>query len=166
MKKIFYPLTVLLVTGAIFLSCEKAEPSKVVVNEEEKMVFDSLKAIQYGADVYGMKKYVMAFLKSGDNRGLDSLESVELQRQHLKNIQRMAEENKLVLAGPFLDGGELRGIYIFNVQTIEEAEELTNTDPSIQRGVLKMELIPWYGSAALMSINKEHKTLMKTNIAE
>jgi uncharacterized protein YciI len=78
----------------------------------------------------------------------------------------MAEEGKLVLAGPFMDGGDLRGIYIFDVETIKEAEELTNSDPSIQAGVLSMELKEWYGSAAIMAINDIHSSLSKKGITE
>jgi uncharacterized protein YciI len=128
--------------------------------------FDSLKAAEYGADEYGMKSYVMAFLKAGPNRDLDSAEAMDLQMAHMENIDRMAENGDLVLAGPFLDGGELRGIYIFNVETVEEAEALTNTDPAIQAGSLVMELKPWYGSAALIPVNDIHKTLSKKGITE
>ena len=68
-----------------------------------------------------------------------------------------------MLAGPFLDTGDLRGIYIFDVKTIEEAEALTKTDPAIQAGSLIMELKPWYGSAALMELNQRHKRVTKTH---
>ena len=128
--------------------------------------FDSIKAAEYGADEYGMKSYVMAFLKAGPNRDLDSAEVMNLQMAHMENIDRMAENGDLVLAGPFLDGGELRGIYIFNVETVEEAEALTNTDPAIQAGSLVMELKPWYGSAALIPVNDIHKTLSEKGITE
>jgi uncharacterized protein len=105
---------------------------------------------------------VMAFLKAGPNRVQDSTKAVELQRAHMKNIKRMADEGKLVLAGPFLDGGKLRGIYIFDVKTIEEAEKLTQTDPAIQAGSLVMEMHPWYGSAAMMQVSAVHKKITKT----
>jgi uncharacterized protein YciI len=78
----------------------------------------------------------------------------------------MAEAGQLVLAGPFLDDGDLRGIYIFNVKTVEEAEALTNTDPAIQAGRLKMELKEWYGSAALMAVNGLHKSLSRQSFAD
>ena len=126
--------------------------------------FDAALAEQVGADEYGMRRYVMAFLKSGPNRSQDSTEAARLQRAHLDNITRLVEEDKLSLAGPFLDGGELRGIYIFNVETIEEAEALTETDPAIQAGRLVMELHPWYGSAALMQIKDLHGKVAKKKI--
>ena len=126
---------------------------------EEKMEKDTALAIELGADDYGMKQYVMAFLKKGPNRDRTPAQAAELQKAHLANIGRMAEEGKLVLAGPFMDKGELRGIYIFNVTTVEEAQKLTETDPAIQAGSLVMELHPWYGSAALMKVNEIHKSL-------
>jgi uncharacterized protein YciI len=68
----------------------------------------------------------------------------------MDNIRRLTDEGKLVLAGPFMDDGEVRGIYIFDVKTVEEAKKLTETDPAIQAGSLIIDLHPWYGSAALM----------------
>lgn len=120
---------------------------------------DTTLAKELGADEYGMKQYVMAFLKAGPNRDRTPEEAAELQKAHMDNIGRMAKEGKLVVAGPFLDGGEIRGIYIFNVKTIEEAEALTNSDPAIKAGSLIMELHPWYGSAALMKVNEIHGML-------
>lgn len=131
---------------------------------EEEALFDSLLAVETGADPYGMRTYVLAYLKAGPNRNQDSVEAVRLQRAHLDNISRLAEQGKLVIAGPFLDDGEIRGIYIFAVETIEEAEKLTRTDPAIQAGRLIMDLRPWYGSAAIMRINEIHKTLSKEQI--
>jgi uncharacterized protein len=130
----------------------------------EEPIFDSLKAYEYGADDYGMKMYVMAFLKRGPNRDRDSTEAFNLQRAHLDNINRLVEEGKMVLAGPFGGDGDLRGIYIFNVATVEEAKALTETDPAIKAGSLVMELIPWYGSAAVVGIVDEHAKIAKINI--
>jgi uncharacterized protein YciI len=130
----------------------------------DTIAYDSAFAAKTGADEYGMKSYVMAYLKAGPNRSKDAAEAARLQRAHLDNITRMADAGTLVLAGPFLDNGETRGIYIFNVATLEEAEALTATDPAIQAGTLIMELHPWYGSAALMELNTLHKKLAKKGI--
>lgn len=128
--------------------------------------YDSLLAQKYGADEYGMKVFVMAFLKSGKVKSSSETERNDLQMEHLKNIIRLANEGKLVLAGPFMDNGDIRGIYIFDVKTIEEAQELTSTDPAIKAGVFEMELHLWYGSAALMELNNIHNTIQKTSIVE
>jgi len=124
--------------------------------------FDEVLAMNLGADEYGMAQYVMAFLKAGPNRSQDSTARMELQAAHLANIKRMADAGQLVLAGPFLDGGDIRGIYIFAVETIEEAEELTSTDPAIQAGSLVMNMHPWYGSAALKQVTGIHNRIQKT----
>lgn len=138
---------------------QTAEVSKAQIIE-----YDSLTAKKYGADEYGMKKYVIAFLKKGTNHNLDSTKTNELQTAHLRNIQTMGNEGKLIIAGPFFGDGDLRGIYIFNVKSIEEAEKLTNSDPAIQAGILAMELKEWYGPAALMMVNDVNETLTKKKI--
>jgi hypothetical protein len=60
-----------------------------------------------------------------------------------------------------LDNTELRGIYVFNVKSIEEAQKLCETDPAIKAGSLEMELHPWYGSAALLKVTEIHAKLAK-----
>ena len=159
MKKLSF-LTALII---LFASCEPAQKS-VAEEPQDTGGYDSLLAAQTGADDYGMRPYVMALLKAGPNRSQDSAEAAQIQRAHLDNITRMAEEGKLVVAGPFFDDWEVKGIYIFAVETVEEAEELTKTDPAIQAGRLVMELHPWYGSAALMQLGDMHKKLAKESI--
>ncbi|MCB0609977.1 MAG: hypothetical protein KDD12_19815, partial [Lewinella sp.] len=100
------------------------------------------------------------------NRDLDSLAAAELQTAHLKNIFAMAASGKLAVAGPFMDDGDIRGIYIFNVPTVEEARALTATDPAIQAGSLVMELHPWYGPATLPLLAPLSKRVEKQSIAE
>ncbi|MDQ2177962.1 YciI family protein [Marinifilum sp. D714] len=146
----------------IFLSCSSNQPNENKV----KNGYNAELATKLKADQYGMSKYVMAFLKRGPVRSQDSITAAKLQKAHLENIERLAEEGKLVLAGPFFDDGEIRGIYIFNVESIEEAKALTETDPAIKAGRLVMELHPWYGSAALKQVNKIHKSLQKQNVSE
>ena len=102
----------------------------------ENKDFNAVLANKLNADDYGMKKYVMAFLKSGPNRSKDSITRAELQKAHMDNIAKMAEQGVLVMAGPFFGDGEIRGIYVFNVETLEEAKKLTETDPLIQSGGL------------------------------
>ena len=130
-------------------------------SKPETDAYNAELAKQLGADNYGMHRYVMALLKAGPNRDRDEKAAAELQRAHMANIQRLAEEGVLVLAGPFLDGGELRGIYVFDVDTVEEARKLTETDPAVKAGSLVMELHPWYGSAAVKSINDLHTRIAK-----
>lgn len=93
---------------------------------------------------FRLKQYFMVFLKRGPNKSLDSLQLQELQKKHLANINKLAEEKKLVIAGPFGDNTELRGIFILDVPTLEEAIRLTESDPAVQAGRLVMEVHPWF----------------------
>jgi uncharacterized protein YciI len=69
---------------------------------------------------------------------------------HPDNIGRLAESNKMLVAGPFERNDDgLRGIFILDVATEEEARNLLDTDPAIKADLLKAELYRWYGSAAL-----------------
>ncbi|WP_043320131.1 YciI family protein [Microbulbifer sp. HZ11] len=149
-----WSLATLLLVGLTFWA-----RASVAESGSENAIYDPQLAEALGADQYGMHKYVLALLKAGPNRDQDKASAAELQRAHMANIQRLADEGVLVLAGPFLDGGELRGIYIFDVDTVEEARKLTETDPAIQAGRLVMELHPWYGSAAVKTVNGVHGKL-------
>ena len=87
-----------------------------------------------------------AFLKRGPNRkeGDDKNPEIqELQKAHIANIQRLAAMKKLLVAGPFGDNGALRGIFVFRVGSLEEAQSLCATDPMIKAGRLVVELHPW-----------------------
>ena len=128
--------------------------------------YDSTLAKKLGADEYGMKQYIMAFLKKGPNRSQDSTKRAEIQKAHLKNIMRLAEEGKLIVAGPFLDDKDIRGIFIFNVGSIEEARKLTESDPAVKAGVLSLELHPWYGPAILPEVIKLNSKLQKKRITD
>lgn len=94
-------------------------------------------------NVSKMKTYYMVFLKKGSNRTHDSVTAAKIQEAHLKNMTTLAEKGKLVVAGPFLDDGDLRGIYIFDAASAEEVRELTETDPAVKAGRLSYEIHPW-----------------------
>ncbi len=51
--------------------------------------------------------------------------------------------HKLVAAGPFGDDGMLRGIFVFRVGSLEEAQQLCATDPMVKAKRLAVELHPW-----------------------
>ncbi len=53
----------------------------------------------------------------------------------------------------------MRGLYVFAVSTVDEARALTETDPAIQAGRLKMVLHPWYGTAALGLVHDLHRKI-------
>jgi len=132
--------------------------------QETKSGYDEQLAEQLGADEYGMRSYVFVVLKTGPAVISDENRRKEIFAGHFSNMGRLATEGKLVLAGPFIDGGDKRGLYIFNVATIEEAEALVGTDPAVAAGIFTAEYTKFYGSAALLELSKLHKKIQKTKI--
>lgn len=112
--------------------------------------YDKKLAESLGADEYGMKQYVLAILKTGPAKIEDKKVTDSLFRGHMSNIERLVKEKKLIVAGP-LGKNDLayRGIFIFDVKTIDEAKALVDTDPTVKAGVFAVEYLSWYGSAAL-----------------
>jgi len=112
--------------------------------------YDPTLAVKLGADDYGMKSYIFVILKSGSNQSEDEEAKDKAFSGHLSNINRLVDEKKLIVAGPFgQNNNDFRGLFILNVKTIEEAQLLLATDPAINAKYLSAELYPWYGSAAL-----------------
>jgi len=135
----------------------------IAAGQSNSMQYDSTLAKSLGADEYGMKSYVLVILKTGKNDIQDKIVRDSLFKGHMANIGRLADEGKLVVAGP-ISKNELnyRGIFILNVPTIEEARELLQTDPTIKENVFELELFKWYGSAALPEYLKTHKSIQKS----
>lgn len=129
-------------------------------------VFDAKLAASLGADDYGMKSYVMVVLNTGpeDARITDKEVRSNLFAGHFANMAKLAKAGKLVMAGPFMDGPPKRGLFIFDVATIEEAEALVNTDPTVIAGVFEYEMTKLYASAALLKINEIHESIQKVGI--
>lgn len=133
--------------------------------QETDSKYDEKLAKSLNADEYGMKKYVFCLLKSGTNTTASKEETTKLFQGHMANIGKLAKEGKLVVAGPFMKNERnYRGIYIFNVETVAEAEALVATDPAIKAKLLEAELTPWYSSAALQEITQIHEKISKTKM--
>ena len=112
--------------------------------------YDETLAKSLNADDYGMKSYVLAILKTGENKTATKEESNKAFTGHMENIRKLVKEGKLIVAGPLGKNDKTyRGIFIFDVPTIEEATKLVNTDPAIKAKLLSVDLYEWYGSAAL-----------------
>ena len=100
-------------------------------------------------DVAGfeMATYQVAFLRRGPawTPG-ETPELQKLQEAHMAHIRAMGESGKLLVAGPFSDGGDLRGMFIFRLDTLEEARALAEQDPAVKAGRLALEWHPWFAA--------------------
>ncbi|RZJ56081.1 MAG: hypothetical protein EOO44_00840 [Flavobacterium sp.] len=152
MKKSILPFVFLFMTFTAFA-------------QQAEVKFDEKLAKSLNADEYGMKKYVFCLLKSGTNTTASKEETQKLFEGHMANINKLAKEGKLVVAGPFMKNDRnYRGIYVFNVETIAEAEALVATDPAIKAKLLEAELTPWYATAALQETLGVHEKIAKTKM--
>lgn len=134
----------------------------IQVIAQENSSYDEKLATALGADERGMKMYVFCILKTGSNTTATKEEKKKYFEGHMANINRLAKEGKLTVAGPFeKNDRNYRGIFIFNVTTVEEAQALVETDPAVKAKIFEAELTPLYCTAALMEVAKTHEKLVK-----
>jgi uncharacterized protein YciI len=129
--------------------------------EADKPVYDAELARSVGANENGMRSYVLVLLKTGPNKVPAGPERDEMFKGHFANMNRLGNEGKLALAGPFDGVDGWRGLFVFAVPEIEEARQLVATDPVIIKGEMVAEYHKYFGSAALMLVNDAHKKIAK-----
>lgn len=136
----------------------------VQAQQAPAVAYDEALATRLGADEYGMRQYVLVLLKTGPNPIPAGPERDEMFRGHFANMNRLADEGKLVLAGPFDGVDGWRGMFIFAVTDVEEARKLAATDPVLVKGEMVAEYHQYYGSAALMLVNETHDGLARKKV--
>jgi uncharacterized protein YciI len=145
------------VAGLVLGAAARAEDH---ARETDAPVYDAALAKRLGADEHGMRHYVLVVLKTGPKRMPDGKERDAMFAGHFANIDRLAKEGKLAVAGPFSDDpAGWRGLFVFAVDDVDEARRLTETDPVIRNGEMVAEYHSWYGSAATMMVAELHGKL-------
>lgn len=98
---------------------------------------------------WAMRTYVLVLIYRGPTKFESDEENDAMQRAHLANNARLYEEGKLILAGPFRDKTDLRGIFLFDSESVEEVAGWCNEDPGIRSGWLRVEIHPWYSARGI-----------------
>ena len=130
----------------------------------QKPVYDSLLANKLHADKNGMKKYILVILKTGPGDTIKGKLRDSLFTGHMQNIGRLAEKGLLSVAGPMgKNDQKYRGIFVLNVESIEEARQICETDPTVKAKIFTLELFNWYASAALQETNRIHESIDKNS---
>lgn len=115
-----------------------------------------------GPGGWEMTTYYVGFLYRGEKwTPEETPETKKIQEGHMANIQRLGAEGKLVIAGPFTDGGDLRGLYVFRVASMEEAKALVETDPAVKAGRLRFEIHPWFAARNITVTKTREETAKK-----
>ena len=146
-------LVVALVTVASAQSTGKRNPA-----------YDAELAKKLGGNDNGMKSYVLVILRTGpSDASVKGDERKKAFEGHFANINKLADEGKLAVAGPFGKNDKtFRGLFIMNTASVEEAQKWAEADPTVKSGIFVVDYIPWYGSASLMATNEIHKKISKT----
>lgn len=138
-------LFALLLIASLFMACGNStnEPAPVTSVPAASKYDPSTDTSVYTDE---MKRYWLVMLKKGPNRTHDSLSAARIQAAHMANIERLAKQGKIIMAGPMGIDGDLRGIFIMDCKDSTEVEQFVNTDSAVITGRLKMEYYPWWSA--------------------
>lgn len=89
-----------------------------------------------------MRDYVFVFIKTGPTTDLSPEQHQEAFAGHFSNMQRMADEGQLLIAGPMGDPKSdpaHRGIFVFDTEDLDTGMKWAHTDPTTKLGVFVLE---------------------------
>ena len=87
------------------------------------------------------QSFTFVFLNSRkDKPELPQAEVEKIMEGHMANINRLAKEGKLIVAGPFEGGG---GIFILNTASVDSATQWLSTDPGVKANRWRIEILPY-----------------------
>ena len=90
-------------------------------------------------------EFHMALLKHGPKwTAPENTKTNRLHEEHVKYVMSLLDSGKAVIAGPFTDGGEIDGIFIFRAKSASDAKAWAEADPSVVAGYHVVEMHPWW----------------------
>jgi uncharacterized protein len=109
------------------------------------VVYGAAAAWSAAAEEAQMGTVYLVLLKKGPAwTAKETPETRALQEAHLANIKAMWDAKKLIVAGPMGDDGDTRGVFVFQVGSLEEAKALAASDPAVKAGRLVAEVHTWW----------------------
>lgn len=92
-----------------------------------------------------MVEFHMGVLKHGPKwTAADTPEAKRIQEEHVNYVLSLLDSGKVVIAGPFTDGGEVSGVFVFRATSADEAKSWAEADPSVVAGHHTVEMHPWW----------------------
>jgi hypothetical protein len=84
------------------------------------------------------RTYIVGLLRHGPNAPAGDKTTL-----NLDSLRRWNKAGAIAIGGLCIDTGDVKGFYIFTVESVEAAQELVNTDPGVQSGILIFEFHEW-----------------------
>lgn len=101
----------------------------------------ALLALLVSIETYAQNPYTIVFLhKKPDAEKISDEERKKIMDGHMANINRLAEEGKLVAAGPFDGGG---GVFVMKTSSVAEAQSWVDSDPGVKAKRWNIEILPF-----------------------
>ena len=116
----------------------------IAATTRDDVALRTTKPIADTTPVYEMKQYWLVLLFSGGVRSQDTATAARIQKAHINNIERLAAQGKIIMAGPMGDNTKLRGIFIMDGKDSTEIASHIKTDSAIVTGRLRFEIHPWW----------------------
>ncbi len=103
-----------------------------------------------------MSRYIFGLLRRGPAWTAERTARTDsIQAGHMANIGRMHGAGVLLAAGPFEDGGDWRGIFIFPADSAARIRQMAAGDPAIASGRLALDLYPWFAPAGIGELYRQ-----------
>ncbi|MGJ8635850.1 MAG: YciI family protein [Phycisphaerales bacterium] len=102
-----------------------------------------------------MDTYTFVYIVTGPATEIDAATQQEAFRGHFSNMKRMAEAGDLLIAGPYWQPksfDDLRGMWIFATDDVDEARTHASTDPPGQLGIFIFEALQLKTDDALLEL--------------
>ena len=102
-----------------------------------------------------IKYYFVELIPNSKKTDFTAEELQTIQQAHMQNIGKMVEDGKLLLAGPFMDGG---GLFILNVPTEDDAINLVEKDPAVIAKRFDYRIKAWVTEKGLLTLETKTKS--------
>ena len=103
-------------------------------------------------------EFQMALLKRGPKwTAAETAETTRVHQEHVNYVMSLLDAGKVVIAGPFTDGGEVSGVFVFRAKSADEAKAWVEADPLVAAGFQTFEMHSWWSEDIFGKANKPLK---------
>ena len=113
--------------------------------------------------IYSQELYLVFLNSNPDRLKLPECDENALQQAHLDNIEKLYDEGKLLLAGPFDGGG---GVFVLKAASYKAAQGYLDTDPAIAADRFLVETFPLGIQKGMICAQEEPYEMIQFNFIE